>query len=65
MDAHKQLDEYLDRLFRVADELESIARGLVELAEQVEIRFAEGHDEGYDDDDEPVDENSRPDKPTM
>jgi hypothetical protein len=65
MNAEEQLYEYLSRLSRVADELESIARGLVELAEQSEIRFADGYDTGFDEDDEPVDEDARPDEPTL
>ncbi len=65
MNAEEQLQEYLERLFRVANELESITSGLVELAEQAEIRFAEGYDAGFDEDDEPVEADARPDKPTM
>lgn len=65
MSAEDQLHEYIARLSRVSDELESITRGLVELTEQSEIRFAEGYDAGFDEDDEPVEEDARPDKPTF
>jgi len=65
MDPQEQLEEYIARLSRVADELESITRGLVEFAEQAEIRFAAGYDDGYDEEDELADDDTRPDKPTM
>ncbi len=64
MDAHEQLHEYIARLSRVADELDSITRGLVEFAEQSEFRFAPGYEEGFDEDDELLEDDARPDKPT-
>ena len=64
MDPHDQLDAYIRRISGIADELELITRGLAEWAERAEIRFAANDGEGYDDDDEPVDDDARPDKPT-
>ncbi|HEV2124595.1 MAG TPA: hypothetical protein VGW38_17720 [Chloroflexota bacterium] len=63
MDAHEQLHEYIARLSRVADELESITRGLAEFAEQTDIRFGAEY-EGFDEEDELDEDDIRPDKPT-
>lgn len=65
MDPHDQLHEYLARLSRIGDELESITRGLAEWAERAEIRFATDNEEGYDNDDEPFKDDIRPEKPTI